>query len=268
MSSALSDKFLKTALGETHLTVSGVGPKLLIINGGPGFAHDYLRLAFHFLEKKYQLLFYDQPGCGRTSIGTSDISLEYTAQHLNSVIHTIAQDQPISILAHSWGCLVYLASISDIKDMEYVNDVIFVSPIPWIRSEYEKARNNFINTLSPPTLLKFTMYVQENRPGDEIMDLILPYYTPQKIPITGKDFKLNLQTYNIINNTLAEFDYSKTYDLLKSIHIILGDKDFTTPEQISNLLNNQADMTIMDTVGHFPFYEKPIEFSKILNSYL
>jgi proline iminopeptidase len=96
---------------KTFVTIVGQGPPILIVHGGPGFSHEYLVDPLDFLTKDRTLIFYDQPGCGKTDLGDRTLSPLLTYQHLLSFTQLIVNDARIDLLAHSWGALVILEQI-------------------------------------------------------------------------------------------------------------------------------------------------------------
>ncbi|MFJ9811010.1 proline iminopeptidase-family hydrolase [Streptomyces sp. NPDC101158] len=78
---------------------------LLVVNGGPGCAHDYLDdLAALPEETGRPVVFYDQIGCGRSDHpdDPSLWTLETFVAELAAVRETLGLD-PVHLLGHSWG---------------------------------------------------------------------------------------------------------------------------------------------------------------------
>lgn len=78
---------------------------LLCLHGGPGAAHDYLESLAGLAETGRQVIFYDQLGCGRSSIPGSQPEMwtvELYVEEIDAVRRALGLDQ-IHLLGQSWG---------------------------------------------------------------------------------------------------------------------------------------------------------------------
>lgn len=248
----------------TDVVTIGSGKKLLIVNSGPGFTHHYIKPPLEYLAPDYELHFYDQPGCGQHMTPDANPTLQTSAQHLNSLIRNISEHEPITVLAHSWGGALFMAAVALGNIADRIEKVLLVATMPWTRELYEKVRQQFIERIPIEALEQFGQALTENRPGAELMNFILPYYSPEPVPLTGEIFHFNSDTYGKVNESLDDFDYRSAFNSLEDVHIILGEKDFITEDLFMSLMNNRTRLTVMKDVGHVPFYEKPKEFQEIL----
>src|SRR5947208_7309219 len=83
-------------------------PKLLVLHGGPGADHCYLLPQMLHLAKKYELIFYDQRGGGRSkSDARIPITWETHVEDLGAVVEELRLD-PLSIVGYSWGAMLAL----------------------------------------------------------------------------------------------------------------------------------------------------------------
>ncbi len=65
----------------------GQGEPIVVLHGGPGMFHDYLVPHFRSLAKNYQIIFYDQRGCGQTDFpkDTTSINIDYYVEDLEGI---------------------------------------------------------------------------------------------------------------------------------------------------------------------------------------
>ena len=83
-------------------------PKLLILHGGPGADHRYLLPQMLHLGEKYDLLFYDQRGGGRSKADARvPITWKTHVEDLSAIVDEFALD-PLSIVGYSWGAMLAL----------------------------------------------------------------------------------------------------------------------------------------------------------------
>ncbi len=253
---------------ETEIATIGSGNPVLIINGGPGFSHHYLKEPFQYLSDKYQLNFYDQPGCGGTSADKSQLTLQATAEHLKAIIADLSKEKTLTVIAHSWGGTLYMAAVALGGISERIVNSVLVAPMPWTSDLYEKARLNFINNIPEEALEKFGQALADQKTGGELMDILQPYYTPKPLPISGEIYNFKPDTWMAVNKSLGDFDFREAFHTLTKKHIILGEKDFITADLFENLVTDKSQISVMKDIGHAPFSETPEEFQKLMNSFL
>ena len=95
---------------ETWYRIVGTGYEpgrfpLVCLHGGPGAAHDYLESLQAMAETGRQVIFYDQLGCGRSSIPESKPEMwtvELYINELNALREALELDR-IHLLGQSWG---------------------------------------------------------------------------------------------------------------------------------------------------------------------
>lgn len=80
-------------------------PPLVVVHGGPGFAHNYLK-HLRILSSDRPVILYDQLGCGASPGNPKDgFSVEYFIHELEALI-TYLGYQKCHFLGHSWGSIV------------------------------------------------------------------------------------------------------------------------------------------------------------------
>ena len=115
------------------------GPTVVVLHGGPGASHDYLRPQFDALATGRTLLYYDQRGSGRSEV-PRDVPLGWR-EHVADLaaIAGGAVSAPLTLLGFSWGGL--LAILFALEHPELVARLALVAPAgtyPEIRLEFEK----------------------------------------------------------------------------------------------------------------------------------
>lgn len=97
---------------DTHYRIAGdasSGTPLLVLHGGPGVPHDYLRPLERLAKPGRAIVFYDQTGCGRSSRpDTDDLwTLDLFADELASLRRELGLHR-VHLLGHSWGGILAL----------------------------------------------------------------------------------------------------------------------------------------------------------------
>jgi len=106
--------------------VGDEGPTVVVLHGGPGAAHDYLRPQFDALAARRTLLYYDQRGGGRSEV-PRDVPLGWR-EHVADLaaIAGEAVPAPLTVLGFSWGGL--LAILFALQHPELVARLALVAP--------------------------------------------------------------------------------------------------------------------------------------------
>jgi proline iminopeptidase len=86
----------------------GDGPPVIVLHGGPGASHDYLRPTFSRLADEFHLYFYDQRGGGRSSVAhPREIGWRDHVADLETLRRGWGL-QRLTLLGYSWGGLLAL----------------------------------------------------------------------------------------------------------------------------------------------------------------
>jgi len=101
---------------------------VVVLHGGPGAQHQYLRPEFDGLSKSATLIYYDQRGCGQ-----SDRAETYTWQNhvadLRRLIRTLAPKKKVFLAGSSWGSL--LAILYAYTYANQVKGLLLTGTVPW-----------------------------------------------------------------------------------------------------------------------------------------
>lgn len=81
---------------------------IVVLHGGPGATHAYLRPEWDRLAAFGRVVYYDQRGCG-ASTRTGPYSWQAHVQDLSSVLDRLAPGERVVLAGSSWGALLALA---------------------------------------------------------------------------------------------------------------------------------------------------------------
>lgn len=120
--------------------VRGSGEPILVIHGGPGLDHRYLRPGLDALANRNTLIYYDQRGTGRstTEIGPETISLRAFVEDIDALREAFGYER-IHVLTHSFGSRIGLTYAHLYPDR--VRSLVLLNPVePGTRFGAETAR--------------------------------------------------------------------------------------------------------------------------------
>ena len=88
----------------------GEGQPFLLLNGGPGFSHEYLQ-PLRALASDVQLVFFDQRGTGRSDkADPQDYTLQANVEDIEQLRRALQLDSCI-VFGHSWGGMLAQAYV-------------------------------------------------------------------------------------------------------------------------------------------------------------
>ncbi len=89
--------------------VVGSGDPMIVIHGGPGMDHNYLRPGLDVLGSSHTLIYYDQRGTGRSTaeLDSTGINFDAFVQDVDELRQVLGYDK-VTVLAHSFGALIGL----------------------------------------------------------------------------------------------------------------------------------------------------------------
>ena len=289
----ISEKTLKTT--EETININGVdhyikkigeGDPLLVLHGGPGLFHDYLIPHFEKLASKYQVIFYDQRGCGRTLFpsDTSSITLSAYIEDLEAIRNHL-EIEKLSLIGHSWGGI--LAVSYGKKYPNNLEKLMLISPGPATSAYYDETFNNMQGKRTDedtkgliqammskefedrdPTIFKKTVLLNDkvNLAKQETVEQL---YSP--VTFTKETANNLLLVSSMMEKNFFDYDLTIGIDAIKCPTIvIIGDLDnvpFLSAQMLTESLDN-ARLEVIKSACHYPFFETPKEFNKIMFDFL
>lgn len=133
--------FVRTSHGKVWYRIVGgrtAGIPLLLLHGGPGFPHDYLK-PLEALADQRPVIFYDQLGCGRSD-RPDDPSLWTLERYVDEVaaVREALELETVHLLGQSWGTMLAVAYLSRFGPAGVVSTVLsapYISTPRWIADQ-------------------------------------------------------------------------------------------------------------------------------------
>ena len=239
---------------------------LLVISGGPGSDHRYMRVggSFDELSNSRRVVMFDQRGTSNSGAVTGPPRLVQWAHDVEAIRDALGVSR-FDLLGHSFGGIVAMAYADMYK--ERVNSIVFTnSTAPSIKAtanilaavfpdriaEWQQTRQALTPRFKASEIQVFTsMEFVDLAKGDAFMAAI-------------KDYSYNIEVNNALRLDMAELDYSQSvggYGF--PVLIIHGRYDpVITPAtawQLHKLIPG-SEIEILTATGHLPFAERPAVF--------
>jgi proline iminopeptidase len=263
----------------------GTGIPLVIIHGGPGLDHSYFLPQMAKLAETFELVFFDQRACGRSSI-----RLDSTAMTLDTLVEDIDRVREaynlkqMNLMGHSWGGL--LAMFYAIKHGDRLNSLILVNTTPATSALRDSS---------------FRFMAQRTSPGDSAEEASIartPEFRRRDPAAMQRFFRLffrgsfsNPRMADSLTLTfgadygarsklvayLAKDPQIHKYDLLSGLEsiacpvLIVGSDNDLVPPVSNELIHARirgSRYVVMKNCGHFPFIEAPEQFFPAVTDFL
>ncbi|MGC8505584.1 MAG: proline iminopeptidase-family hydrolase [Thermoplasmata archaeon] len=85
--------------------------RIICLHGGPGMSHDYVLPLADLADYGYEVIFYDQFGCGRSDepADLSYFTIDYAVEEVEQVRKTLAPEGKVFLMGSSYGGALALA---------------------------------------------------------------------------------------------------------------------------------------------------------------
>jgi proline iminopeptidase len=275
----------------------GRGMPLLILHGGPGASHDYFLPYLVPLARRYELVFIDERGSGRSQ-KLEDVS-EYTVENMVEDVETVRRTLnlgQISLLGHSYGGvlaqayslkyqrnlshLILASTFSSTKAMNEVFRRMKGKMTPELRRRVEKLEGDGLyghgkdyekNRYTHDYMIAawgegYFPYLYQNRPD--------PNYDPIDNGKMSWDLYREMWGEHgefMIDGNLKSVEYTDRLSAIKIPTLILvGDHDECDPSSSQTMHEKIAGskLVILPKSGHMTFVDQPGMFEKSVEEFL
>lgn len=280
----LKESGTKTINGtELFYQVIGEGDPILILHGGPGLNHQYLLDGLTPLAKDYQLIFYDQRGCGQSSkeLDSTTVSLELFIEDIEALRKKFKIEK-LNLLAHSWGGL--LAMKYAIKYPDNMGSLILSNSVGASTEIDGKASQLLAERFTAEDNANRTEIFQseafKNREISSIESMMKLGFKQQfynsdlvdslKLSLNS-DYMVTNQLLQYLGKDLASYDFQADLKSIKAPTLLL----YGSYDPLLNFAGKSLDTSIknsslkvIDESGHFPFIEQQEEFTEAIRDFL
>ncbi len=279
------ESYMKTKNGRVWYKLIGNprGTPLILVHGGPGYPHNYLK-PLEALSNRRKVLFYDQLGCGLSG-KSSDKSLWtlklFTAELGQLVKHLGFEEY--HLLGQSWGAAVAVSHA--VKNPKGLRSVILSNPcisVPVWKKDAEK----LISQL-PSKMGRAIKEYEKNRKSTKAFKEASREFYRRYVFRMGRDPKpvresrkgMNVKMYTYMwgpeeywaTGTLRSLDLTKSLDKIKVPALLLsGRYDEATPSSLKLFASRMADarVKIFNNSAHFPFWNEKKKYIAAVEEFL
>ncbi|MCH9812265.1 alpha/beta fold hydrolase [bacterium] len=273
----MDEGYVKIQNGELFYQKVGDGDPIIVVHGGPGLDHIYLKdhIADKFPSK--QLIFYDQRGCSKSLSKNSDkeeFSIKQFVEDLEELRKALGLSK-ITLLGHSWGARVSLYYA--LRYQENISFLILLSVPPFTKEGEEVFAKNAA-LFGAPIQEELTMMhtgaffsLSKKEINDWYAKIFREYFYDKSLArklvwnFEEEAAKSGMRSHGVLmaEKVPTKEEFLRLIGSLEVRTLILHGENDITPVEIAKELASwmkNATLITLKSCGHFPFVEKPKEF--------
>ncbi len=244
----------------------GSGPEVVVLHGGPGAHHDYLRPGFDRLAAGRTVVYYDQRGGGRSPVGREvPVGWREQVADLEALREAWGLER-LPLVGYSWGAL--LALLYALEHPARVVRLALVSPAPaWraARAEFERrfeARSRAPALVSAREALRAGGLRERDPEGHARRAFALSvagYFHDPARAAGMTPFRVTGRTQQEVWASLGEYDLRPRLAGLRVPALVLHGDDDPIPLDTARTLADGlgAPLRVVAGCGHAPHVEAP-----------
>ncbi len=257
-------------------------PQLLMLHGGPGAHHDYLLPHFLDLSDRFDLVFYDQRGGGRSKTDDpTPIGWQTHVADLERVIDELIGGPPVMV-AYSWGALLallYAIETTAGRRTPLPAALALVDPAPASRAFRATFEAEFAARSGGPAIqmLRAELAASGLRERDpaahrqRAFELsVAGYFADPARAADLTPFRVTGRVQTQVWESLGDFDLEPA---LRAVHlpaiVVHGRQDpipLASSEAVARALG--AALVVLEDCGHVPYVERRAELFAALGTFL
>lgn len=251
----------------------GSGPPVLIMHGGLGLSHDYLRPYFDALEASKTVIYYDHFGNGRSEKPSdyAEMNFERLTSDAAGLMSALGHES-FTLIGHSYGGFIAQEFAANYENR--LDGLVLINTVPAF--DYPPMVSGPEANMAAFGKL-FTQPMANNDDWRATWNPVAEIYFHQWDSEVGADLDARMQyEYRAWNASSALLGSFNTLEKLPNIStrtlVIAGRHDGITPvdagaARIAELLPN-ATLIIFEDSGHYPFIEEETAFFEALTDWL
>jgi proline iminopeptidase len=267
------------ALG-LYATLHGDGSPILVMHGGLGLDHTYLRPWLDPLGETARLVYYDHRGSGRsaTSDPWSELGPDKWSADADALCAQLGSE-PVVVLGHSIGALLALEFAR--RHPARIRGLVLCGGAPkvdYVGDLFGAARNLASPEQFAALETMFSAAQMDDAGYRALYECVLPLYFHRPDAVYAAQIRQGVRF------TAAAFLHCRdtfllTFDSLPWLHqisvpalVLVGRHDIFTPyhQGAARLHSGLAcsELQVLEESGHFPFVEEPDRFVLLVRDWL
>ena len=255
---------------------------MLVLHGGPGADHGYLLPQFLDLADKYDCLFYDQRGGGRSKTDDrTPITWQTQVHDLEQVIAEFALE-PLTIVGYSWGAMLamlYAIEAAHGRVTPIPARLLLIDPAPLSRAWRSEFEAEFARRQQGPEIQQMrdalaASGLRESDPAafkHRTFELsVAGYFADPRRATDLTPFRVTGRVQQSVWDSLGNFDLTSDLKVVQIPTLIAHGRQDPIPILSSQTAAKAmgAEFVALDACGHVPYVEQRGELFAALRAFL
>jgi proline iminopeptidase len=256
--------------------------KLLILHGGPGADHCYMLPQMLHLGERYDLLFYDQRGGGRSK---ADARIPITWRtHVEDLATVVTEFglEPVSIVGYSWGAMLALLYTIEQRGNPHLVPparLALINPAPLTLEYRRQFEAEFARRQQSPEIQKLreelaASGLKETDPAayrQRAFELgVAGYFSNPRKASDLTPFRVVARVQQSVWESLGDFNLIRDMEGIKIPTFVVHGRDDPIPlaSSVEAARALGTNLVVLDECGHVPYVEQPQRLFSALDSFL
>ena len=257
-------------------------PKLVVLHGGPGADHCYLLPQMLHLGERYDLLFYDQRGGGRSRTDAqTPITWQMHVEDLGAVAIEFGLE-PLSIVGYSWGAMLALLYATEQRRNPHLIPparLALINPAPLTLEYRRQFEAEFARRQQSPEIQTqreklAASGLKEKNPAayrQRAFELgVAGYFSDPRKARDLTPFRVVARVQQSVWESLGDFDLIRDFEGIKIPLIVIHGRDDPIPlaSTVEAARALGTNLVVLDECGHVPYVEQPQRLFAALDPFL
>jgi len=253
------------------LTVGDGPDPLVMLHGGPGASHDYLRPQLDALAEpgRRRLFYYDQRGSGRSALdaGVRPGGWQAHVADLEAVREHLERDR-LELLGYSWGAL--LAMLYAIEHPSRMARLALVSPAPAALRERTLMKERMAAALQRPAVEEMRRTLDPADRRARFALAVSSYFVDPRRALELSPFVVKQAAEDAIWRSLGDYDLRPRLRELDVPSLVVHGREDPIPIETAQATADAlgAELVTLPACGHVPYVEAPAPLFAALRRFL
>ncbi len=278
-----TEQRLPLAEGSLFYQVVGAGDAVVVVHGGPGLDHAYLRPGLDILADSLSLVYYDQRGTGRSEVplGPDAINLDAFVEDIDHLREALGLEQ-VTVLGHSFGGLIAMAYA--LEHPERTRALVLLNTVEPGPRWREEAAGRAAAARTPADVAELEEIT--GSPGfaerdPAVMSRLYQVAYRGTFKDRSRVEELNLElaantardgpdVARLLGQSLGEVDWWDRLSGLDVPTLVVHGRFDPTPVEMAEALADTVPggrLALLDS-GHFPYVEAPDDLARVVRGFL
>jgi proline iminopeptidase len=247
----------------------GNGEPVVMLHGGPGASHDYLRPQLDPIGDGRRLFYYDQRGSGRSPLdaGVAPGGWQEHVADLERVREHLGRER-MTLVGYSWGAL--LAMLYALEHPARVARLALISPAPAAAAERAESGRRLVEAGKRPEVEALRQSLDLGDRRNRFALAVAGYFVEPRRALELTPFLVQQRAEQAVWGSLGDYDLRPRLAALRlPAWVAHGAEDpipVETARRTAEALG--AELVVIERAGHVPYIEGPEQLLPPLRRFL